>query len=71
MKLNEVKAGMLVAVNDSPTGMVYDVDSVDGFVAKLSYKAANGRKLNGSRDGIDISCLRKPTAAQLKHNGRV
>lgn len=70
MKLNEVKPGMLVAVNDSPTGMVYDVKSVEGFVAHLTYPAADGRVLNGSRDGIDISVLRKPTPAQLAFNKR-
>jgi hypothetical protein len=67
MKLGEVKEGMLVAVNDTPTGMVYNVESVDGFIARLSYISETGKKLNGSREGIDISVLRKPTAAQLRN----
>jgi hypothetical protein len=66
MKRNEVTVGMKVAVNDLPTGMVYTVKAVDGFIANLTYKAADGRILQGN--GIDISCLQKPTKAQLANN---
>jgi hypothetical protein len=67
MKANEVKVGMKVAVNDLPTGQVYTVSAIHGLIVNLTYKAINGRVMQGGT-GIDVSCLRKPTKAQLANN---
>ena len=64
MNKNEVKKGMLFAVNDLDDGQVYIVDILYGYFAVLCYKGRRGMFSGGS---IDVSILETPTKAQLNN----
>lgn len=66
MKASEVQPGMVVAVNSRPTGLVYDVKSVNGNTAYVTYPG----KFGPLETTIEVSLLTRPTQAQLAHNGR-
>jgi hypothetical protein len=63
MKKGQVKPGDLVVVNKLPDATVYTVkEIINDYNAVLTYKVGEKTVSGG---GIDISCLRKPTKAQL------
>ena len=61
MNKKQVKVGMKVVVNDLPDATIYNIEELDGFVARLSYMVGD-KKVSGGC--IDISCLQKPKANQ-------
>lgn len=67
MKLSELKPGVEVAVNTRPDGMVYTLESLEGFQAHLTYPSLRGP----IKTCIDISCLHRPTKAQLENAKKV
>lgn len=64
MKRNQVKVGMLVAVNDLPDGTVYTVETMCDFQVSLYYKSGGMKRAAGHSH---VSVLTKPTRAQLEH----
>jgi len=63
MTKDQVKVGMQVVVNKLPGTIIYTVKELHGFMAVLTYQSGD-EVLKGS-DGIDISCLMKPSKEQL------
>lgn len=64
--MKTIEAGSLVSMNNLPTGTVFKVKKVDGCDVWLT--VANGPK-NQALQWADKSMCRKPTKAQLTHNG--
>jgi hypothetical protein len=65
MRRNNVKVGMLVALNERPDAQVYRVESIDNFTVTLAY-TVSGRVARGQGD---CSVLRLPTPIQLAASG--
>lgn len=66
MNLKDVSVDDLVVVNDIEDTIVYTVDELKGFMAKLSYESGYNR-VNGGY--LDVSMLRKPTRKQRENSG--
>jgi hypothetical protein len=69
MRRTEVNAGMQVAVNDLDDGQVYQVVSVVGFAANLSYVDESGVLVSGGH--TDVCSLRLPTRQQLDNEAKL